>query len=101
MALVRVVCGRFGVLVLIVFQTVLRMKTCPCQKREAARADIVAAAKTRPAFLIMVSMMSGMTIWLVADEPWIRSGMRSPATGTALAVMIERPGRAAGGLERD
>src|SRR2546425_10892993 len=99
MALVRVVCGRFGVLVLIVFQTVLRMKTSPCQKREAARPDIVATAKTRPAFLIMVSMMSCMTIWLVGDEPCMRMGMMSPATGPVLALMIEKPGGGGGRFE--
>src|SRR2546422_6411969 len=99
MTLARVVCGRFGFFVLIVFQTVLRMKTSPCQKREAARPDIVAAAKTRPAFLIMVSMMSWMTIWLVGDEPWMRSGMISPATGPVVALMIEKPGGGGGRLE--
>src|SRR5213594_5055091 len=99
MLLVLVFCGRFGFLVLIIFQNVLRMKTSPCQKREAARPDIVAAAKTRPAFLIMVIMTSWMTIWLVGDELWMRIGMMSPATGPVVALMIEKPGGGGGRLE--
>src|SRR5436309_509767 len=89
--------GRAGFFVLIIFQNVLRMKTSPCQKREAARPDIVAAAKTRPAFLIMVSMTSWMTIWLVGDELWMRIGMMSPAKGLVVALMIEKLGGGGGG----
>src|SRR5437879_9545811 len=100
MALARVVCGRFGFFVLIVFQSVLRMKTSPCQKREAARPEIVATAKTRPAFLIIVSTMSWITIWLVGVDPWIRMGMMSPATGPVVALMIEKPGGGGGRLDR-
>src|SRR5437870_7045150 len=85
--------------VLIIRQNVLRMKTSPCQKREAARPDIVATAKTRPAFLIMVSMMSWMTIGLVGDEVCMRSGMMSPATGPVVTLMIEKPGGGGGRLE--
>src|SRR2546425_9376400 len=83
-------------LVFVILQNVLRMKTSPCQKREAARPDIVATAKTRPAFLIMVSMMSCMTIGLVGDEPCMRRGMMSPATGPVVALMIEKPGGGGG-----
>src|SRR2546426_9457512 len=92
-------CGSVGVFVLIILQNVLRMKTSPCQKREAARPDIVATAKTRPAFLIMVSMTSWMIIWLVGDAPWMRIGMMSPATGPVVALMIEKPGGGGGRLE--
>src|SRR2546427_6473985 len=97
--LVAVFCGRAVFFVLLVFQIVLRMKMSPCQKREAARPDIVATAKTRPAFLIMVRMTSWMTIWLVGDAPWMRIGMMSPATGPVVALMIEKPGGGGGRLE--
>src|SRR5437899_1206241 len=96
---VLVLCGNVGFFVLIIPQKVLRMKTSPCQKRDAARPDIVATAKTRPAFLIMVSMMSWMTIGLVGDELCMRSGMMSPATGPVVALMIEKPGGGEGRLE--
>src|SRR5467141_93592 len=92
-------CGRVGFFVLIILQNVLRMKTSPCQKRLAARPDIVATAKTRPAFLIMVSMISCITIWLVGDDPCIRMGMMSPATGPVVALMIEKPGGGGGRLD--
>ena|SRR6267143_685070 len=95
-----VFCGRVGFFVLIIFQTVLSMKTSPCQKREAARPDIVATAKTRPAFLIMVSMTSWMSIGLVRGEPWMRIGIMSPVTGPVVALMIEKPGGGGGRLER-
>src|SRR6266446_4248669 len=93
-------CGSVGVFVLIILQNVLRMKTSPCQKRLAARPEIVATAKTRPAFLIMVRTMSWMTIWLVGDDPPIRMGMMSPATGPVVALMIEKPGGGGGRLDR-
>src|SRR5437879_4637499 len=93
------VCGSSGFFVFIILQNVLRTKTSPCQKREAARPDIVATAKTRPAFLIMVSMTSWMTIWLVGDAPWMRIGMMSHATGPVVALMIEKPGGGGGRLE--
>src|SRR6267378_2261773 len=93
-------CGRGGFFVLIILQNVLRMKTSPCQKRLAARPDIVATAKTRPAFLIIVRIMSCMTSWLVGDDPWIKIGMMSPATGPVVALMIEKPGGGGGRLVR-
>src|SRR5437660_11305174 len=90
------VCGSSGFFVFFIVLNVLRSKTSPDQKREAARPDIVATAKTRPAFLIMVSMMSCMTIWLVGDEPCMRMGIMSPATGPVVALMIEKPGGGGG-----
>src|SRR6267143_6816285 len=93
-------CGRVGFFVLIIRQNVLRMKMSPCQKRLAARPEIVATANTRPAFLIIVSTTFWMTIWLVGDEPWIRMGMMSPATGPVVALMIEKPGGGGGRLDR-
>ena len=93
-------CGRVGFFVLIILQNVLRTKASPCQKRLAARPEIVATAKTRPAFLIMVRMMSWMTIWLVGDDPCNRMGMMSPATGPVVALMIEKPGGGGGRLDR-
>src|SRR6266699_313279 len=80
-------CGRVGFFVLTILQNVLRMETSPCQKRLAARPEIVATANTRPAFLIMVRTMSWMTIWLVGDDPCIMMGMMSPATGPVVALM--------------
>src|SRR3989442_13056505 len=96
---VLVLCGNVGFFVLIIPQKVLRTNTSPCQKREAGRPDIVATAKTRPAFLIMVSMMSWMTIWLVGDDPCMRMGMMSPATGPVVALTIEKPGGGGGRFE--
>src|SRR2546425_4283475 len=96
---VLVFSGTVGFFALIILQNVLRTKTSPCQKREAARPDTVATAKTRPAFLIMVSTMSCMTIWLVGDDPCMRRGMMSPATGPAVALMIEKPGGGGGRFE--
>src|SRR3989442_10303363 len=96
---VLVFSGNVGFFALIILQNVLRTKASPCQKREAARPDIVATAKTRPAFLIMVSMMSCMTIGLVGDEVCMRSGMISPAIGPVVALMIEKPGGGGGRLE--
>src|SRR3989441_13253928 len=40
-----------------------------------------------------------MTIWLVGDEPCMRRGMMSPATGPVVALMIEKPGGGGGRLE--
>ena len=92
-------CGRVGFFVLIILQNVLRTNTSPCQKRLAARPEIVATANTRPAFLIMVRTMFCMTSWLVGDDPWIRMGMMSPATGPVVALMIEKPGGGGGRLD--
>ncbi len=92
-------CSSVGFFVLIILQNVLRTNTSPCQKREAARLDIVATVKTRPAFLIMVRTMSWMTIWLVGEEPCMRIGMMSPATGPVVALMIEKPGGGGGRLD--
>src|SRR3989442_13609330 len=93
-------CGRAGFFVLITLQKVLRTKTSPCQKRLAARPEIVATAMTRPAFLIIVRTMSWMTSWLVGDDSCIRMGIRSPATGPVVALMIEKPGGGGGTLDR-
>src|SRR2546428_12148464 len=85
-------CGSAVFFVLIILESILRTNTAPCQKREAARPEMVATAKTRPAFLIIVSMMSWMTIWLGGDGRWFTLGIMSTATGPAAPFMIDEPG---------
>src|SRR2546428_12114269 len=74
-------CGRVGFFVLIILQNVLRTNTSPCQKRLAARAEIVATANTRPAILKKVWTTAFMASWLVGDDSLIKMGMMSTATG--------------------